>query len=711
MENSYQDNDTVNIYREECEQILRDFVCNLDLYETEKDINIIIKLMRDIHSVKGSSAIAGFPEVQNIAHKIEDILSHIKEITENPDNKNDELNEQNCLLEIRQLLFLIAEELKNDKDRTDIHKQVFYDEVIKMISLLKSDITVAEELAKAANNLAENLNKPETADIARILFNILSKLKNEKDINSNFLNTLAGAFRIIKKIVVDDNEAAKEELFFVKQRLSVVEQMLSAPALRRTVTTRPELQKDDVIPNIFKMLGKESIKTLRIETTKLDKLYENVWHLENISTKTKQNYKTFIDLTENFSSKIFDIEKTIVKMKNDISEYDFTDIPEHIKDTVYNEIQMLEDNIQSIQVEFAEFEKIKANSKVSGDEFDDCLGMVMSTVKNIRILPIGVILHMFPRMVRDIADVVNKNVMIEIKGSETGVDKKILEDIKMPLIHLLRNAVDHGIEPPEERVKKGKTPFGKITISAENRDEKFIISVQDDGCGINFDKIKEKALKDKLLANNEIKNLKRTDFLKMLFNPGFSTEDKVTELSGRGMGLDIVYTTISALNGQIKVDTEQGIGTKITMIIPSGYFSENISFANKNITEPKAKILLVDDSKTTLLHFSRILKKAGYYVCKQNNAKDALNELNIASYDMIISDVEMPDMNGLDFIRKVRNQKDTKDIPVIIISMLSKNELGSMFENLNVQHLINKADFQENEFLNYVSEILEPKEE
>ncbi|MBQ2644201.1 response regulator [bacterium] len=699
MNNTYQETDeTTNIFKEESEQILRDFAIQLDLFTKTKDINIVTKLMRDAHSVKGSAGIAGFINIQNKAHKIEDILTLIKKEYETND-----FNESRAQIgEIQNLIVEIAHEFKEPIiKKGDITNEKFYNTVLKKISSLKSDISVANELAQQMQKISEQKN--DISDIANILYKIFSKIKRTQDINSNIINTISGALKIIKKVIIDKNPIAKEELFFIQQRLSIVEQMFVSS--KNNINTKPKEKlketSSDIMPDIFKILGQESIKTLRIETTKLDKLYENVINLENIAEK-KQNYNDSIkNLMDTLSSKIFEIEKISSKIKN-------IEIKNKQNKTIMNsfskEIKCLENSIKNIQNEFFEYEKIQKDNEENAKEFDECIQQVQDTVKKIRILPIGVILHMFPRMVRDIAKSLNKEITMEIKGSETGVDKKIIEEIKMPLIHLLRNAVDHGIEMPEERKKLGKPNYGKISISAKNQGEKFIISIKDDGCGINFDKIKEKALKEKLLCSQEIKKYKRQDFLNILFKPGFSTEDKVTELSGRGIGLDIVYTQIMALNGQVKISTTKGKGTEIILTVPSGYYTEKNNEKIKRVRN----ILFVDDSRTTLTHFSKILNKAGYNVCTKNNARDGLKELKKGCYDILISDVEMPEINGVEFISQIRQDKDKKiqEIPVIILSMLEKEKAEKLFKNINISQIINKSEIKEDSLLSILKTIL-----
>lgn len=147
--------------------------------------------------------------------------------------------------------------------------------------------------------------------------------------------------------------------------------------------------------------------------------------------------------------------------------------------------------------------------------------------------------------------------------------KKIIEEIKIPLIHILRNSIDHGIELPQERKEAGKNPVGKITVSAKHRENKIIINITDDGRGLDVEKIKQKALEKGLLTPDEIENIDEEHLVNLIFYPGFTTGDSVTELSGRGLGLDIVHTKISQLNGRVDIFSEFQKGTMVTIELPA----------------------------------------------------------------------------------------------------------------------------------------------
>lgn len=185
-----------------------------------------------------------------------------------------------------------------------------------------------------------------------------------------------------------------------------------------------------------------------------------------------------------------------------------------------------------------------------------------------RMVPIGKVFNKFPRMVRDLCRDLNKEIELIISGEDTELDKSVVEEIGDPLIHMLRNAVDHGIESPEERVKKGKPRKGNVWLNAYHEGNHIVIEIKDDGKGIDPEKIKQKAIEKQIITPDEAKNLNKEEIFGLIFRPGFSTAEKVTGVSGRGVGMDVVKTNIEKLNGIITIDSEINKGSTFKLKLP-----------------------------------------------------------------------------------------------------------------------------------------------
>ncbi|MDH4944968.1 chemotaxis protein CheW [Sulfurimonas sp. C5] len=226
---------------------------------------------------------------------------------------------------------------------------------------------------------------------------------------------------------------------------------------------------------------------------------------------------------------------------------------------------------------------IKINDDVEeryeGEEFLEELNQVVSIVSLVttdlqiavmktRMLPVGKVFNKFPRMIRDLSRELNKKIELIISGEDTELDKSIVEEIGDPLVHIIRNSCDHGIEAPEDRVAKGKEELGTIVLKAYNEGNQIVIQIDDDGKGLDPDMLKNKSLEKGIITEKEADMMSDKEAYGLIFKPGFSTAAQVTNVSGRGVGMDVVKTNIEKLNGIIDIDSEIGKGTSMKLKIP-----------------------------------------------------------------------------------------------------------------------------------------------
>lgn len=191
-------------------------------------------------------------------------------------------------------------------------------------------------------------------------------------------------------------------------------------------------------------------------------------------------------------------------------------------------------------------------------------GAVMQT----RMVPVGRIFAKFPRLVRDLARDLGKQIELVVEGQETEVDKSIIEELGDPLLHLVRNACDHGVERPAERTACGKPAVGRVRLAATHEGNLIVITIEDDGGGLNLDRIKQKAIEKKLITPKEAQEMSEQEAYNLIFLPGFSTAQQVSQVSGRGVGMDVVKTNLSRLNGSIHITSKPGAGTCFTIKLP-----------------------------------------------------------------------------------------------------------------------------------------------
>src|SRR5262249_9189724 len=200
--------------------------------------------------------------------------------------------------------------------------------------------------------------------------------------------------------------------------------------------------------------------------------------------------------------------------------------------------------------------------------FDRHLMQMQNGILELRMVPLGQVFYKLARIVRQISREHDKQVNLVITGAETEIDKLIVEELSDPLMHMMRNAIDHGIEPRDERLRVGKPPVGTIALNAFQKGNHVVIEAEDDGAGMDANVIVRSAVRLGIVKEDEAQGLSAREVLALVFTPGFTTKEGVTDLSGRGVGMDIVKTNIAALGGIVDISSEVGIGTKITITLP-----------------------------------------------------------------------------------------------------------------------------------------------
>jgi len=260
--------------------------------------------------------------------------------------------------------------------------------------------------------------------------------------------------------------------------------------------------------------------------------------------------------------------------------------PEDISDntTVRIDVKRLDDLMNQVGEMVLERNRIlqmnldyqsRENMTNFGEEFsklakriDFVTSELQMQVLKIRMIPVEKVFKKFPRIVRNLSRDLGKEVDLEIVGEETELDRSVVDEIGDPLIHLIRNALDHGLEPPDERAANGKPRAGKVVLSAAHEGNQIIISIRDDGRGIDPEKLSRKAVEKGLISEEQLLGMSHKEILDLIFLPGFSTKEKATDLSGRGVGMDVVRTNIRKLNGLIEIRSEMGRGSEFILKLP-----------------------------------------------------------------------------------------------------------------------------------------------
>ena len=339
------------------------------------------------------------------------------------------------------------------------------------------------------------------------------------------------------------------------------------PAAPQKSAANEEKKKPEAVKSQDLQKSSVSSSVLRVDSRRIDSLL-------NLISEAVINKATFNQISTQFSESLIDFQTTETIFKEKQREL-FDSLPDYLKKiqsgtpikTIKKSILEKYGDIFTL---FDDFEAKLKNTINSFRSTSQILGRntteLHEKVLQIRMVPISQIFSRFPRLVRDVSKSLGKKVKLHIEGEDTELDKSVIDDLLDPLIHIIRNSVDHGVETPEERAAAGKTEQGTVLLKASNEGNMILIEIVDDGKGIDVDVVRQKAIERGIIHPN--KDLSDLEAFNLIFEPGFSTAKEITNISGRGVGLDVVKKQIDKLNGNVKVWSEKGAGTRITIKLP-----------------------------------------------------------------------------------------------------------------------------------------------
>lgn len=372
---------------------------------------------------------------------------------------------------------------------------------------------------------------------------------------------------------------------------------------RHIVDLERDPGNDKLLAEIFRLL--HNLKA-NAKATGLDHISDLSHHLENIFSLIRKHEVKFegdvitvlLDafdylgvLLQNIeNTEFYKLDERIINTLAEISKISasggtfhapvkkiYTSQNISLSDLIYIQIKKLDDILNLVGELIIDRDRIisianqtdNLNLKVVSAHLERITNDLQFSVMNARLVSIGALFNKFPRIVRDVAITEGKKVDLEITGQDIQIDRNILQIITDSLLHIIRNAITHGIEPEEERKKKGKLPVGRIFMDALSDKDMVIIKVSDDGKGMNIDEIKSHAVSQRLISREKVEELTTEDVLSFIFEPGFSLSKQVTDISGRGVGLDIVKNALDAIGGRVSVDSKKDEGTTFSLYLPN----------------------------------------------------------------------------------------------------------------------------------------------
>ncbi len=508
------------------EQLDQDLV---ELEENPNDKELLNKIFRGMHTLKGGAGFLNLTSIVEIAHKIEDIFNKLR---------NDELQLNSEMMDvILEGIDKLKEGLERLKEEDEIPDE---DEVKEIVKKLEAILEGKNPNEVSSNNQNEQ-----------------SKESNSQDFEE---------FEFVEGVDEDIKELIKK--FGAKDLAELLEDIiLLAP------DERPPLE---VVEKLEKLIeeGKD-IKDLIRPKKKEEKQEEKKEEPQQASQQQPQKQEETKPAKTTQPVKKEEQKKVEKKKKSDKKE-DVIRVDVERVEVLMNLVGELVLDRNRI-VKLASSLTVEQNKKDEStlEELIEAINGMSRTVSDLqdavmklRMQPVKKIFSKFPRIVRDLAKKLNKKVQLILEGEDTEIDRSILDKLEDPLIHLVRNAIDHGIEPPEERVKMGKPEVGTIKLGAYQEGDRIIIYIEDDGRGIDPEKIKQKAIEKGLITPEQAANMSDKEAFELIFLPGFSTAEQVSDVSGRGVGMDVVAATIHALRGNIEIESQPGKGTKIIMKLP-----------------------------------------------------------------------------------------------------------------------------------------------
>lgn len=694
--------------------------------------------------------------------------------------------------------------------------------------------------------------KPVDFDLEGLLAELEKRASSGKvaDANSETPEAEPAEIKTATEEIIIEEKPQEEEITIVETPLPKVEKTTAALAekpaetevivqetLLKKVKPEEKAPRPESAPAVggAEMAKSSEYETIRVSLYNLDRVSAYMEEMQINKIAIDDHYEELVKL----NSKTKQFSQTWKKNVSDLKSFYDKEIGENIQ-------KLYDSNAERLNDITATINKMHKTMNAHINELTVLSNALQEEVRVLRLIPVSTLLRNLPRTVRDVANNLGKQVTVNIKDNDAKIDKIVLEGIKDPITHLLRNAIDHGLESPEQRKAKGKPEVGHISIDVKEEGNQVVFIISDDGAGIDVEKIADTALKKNIVSKSELESMNDEEIMELIFRSGFSTKENVTDISGRGVGMDVVKSNLTNLRGHVNISTELGKGTtfylrvpltlaterglivsssgqlfvittssvgrvlllnkhdiieveksqailldnhpvslcsladilnfeakknakadklpvvvirkgqklaavlvdeiigereivikplqaplinvpcvagatlsgsgeiiivlNITDLIDKALHSRKNIVINNNKTEQvtnnKPYLLVVDDSPTTRAFSKNVLTNRGYRVAVASDGKEAWERLKNEKFSLVVTDVEMPNMNGFELTERIKKSDSLGKLPVIIVTSLGSEEHRKHGESVGADAYIVKSQFESGELERLVTQLL-----
>lgn len=555
----------LDVFIDESQEHLQAINDNLLLLEENPDdLSIVSEIFRSAHTLKGMAATMGFDDLAHLTHSMENVLDLIR---------NSKLKATSEVLDV---VFAAVDDLEamvlDISSGGDGKRDV--SQVTAMLEAIEKGKDVGEVKADKSES-KEEAKKEEKPAAEASSGGLFDESYDQFELTVIYQSFEQGFQSYQIKVTLDEKTMLKAaRVFMVFEALEQFGEIIKStpPAedleeekfdLDFVVTLITKSNIDEIVERIYNIseiakveyrrIDAEQIKRATSEKEAQKKAAQEEAKEQKQKTQAKASAAESKNDNGNNKKKGADLNKTI---RVNIERLD-------VLMNLFEELVIDRGRLEQIASELKNNElneTVERMARITGD--------LQEIILNMRMMPVEQVFNRFPRMVRTLSKDLNKKVNLEIIGAETELDRTIIDEIGDPLVHLIRNSIDHGIETPERRKELGKPEVGTVILRAYHSGNNVFIEIEDDGAGIDKEKVMNKALERGLVTEEEVAKMTDQQILGLLFAPGFSTAEKVTDVSGRGVGLDVVRTTFESLGGVVTVDSELGKGSIFSIQLP-----------------------------------------------------------------------------------------------------------------------------------------------